>query len=82
MSQFEKALARLLSQPKDFTWRELQTIMSHLGFIEKKGSGSRRKFVHLRTTEPLRLHEPHPFGILKRYAIREVLDYLTRHNYL
>jgi len=46
MSKSTKALARLQSRPKDFTWAELQTIMKHFGYEEKKGGGSRRKFNH------------------------------------
>lgn len=49
MSKFEKALDRLKKKPKDFTWKELQTIMFHLGYEEIKGGGSRRKFINRKT---------------------------------
>jgi hypothetical protein len=37
MSKVMKALARLQTRPHDFTWSELQTIMKHFGYQEKKG---------------------------------------------
>jgi predicted RNA binding protein YcfA (HicA-like mRNA interferase family) len=46
MSKFQKAVDRMLSKPKDFTWQELQTVLGKLGYKEHAGQGSRRKFVH------------------------------------
>jgi hypothetical protein len=69
MSKFEKALNRLESRPKDFTWSELQTLMKHFGYVEKKGGGSRRKFIHPVTNAVLSLHEPHPKPQMKSYPI-------------
>lgn len=80
MSKIEKALARLKSRPKDFTWKELQTVLTHLGYIEIKGGGSRRKFVHQMNKDLIILHEPHPQPILKQYAIDFVLDHLLEHK--
>jgi hypothetical protein len=34
MSKSEKLLARLLSNPKDFTWDELGAVLAHLGYEE------------------------------------------------
>jgi hypothetical protein len=36
MSKFEKAIARLLAKPKDFTWKELKTVLGHFGYQEKR----------------------------------------------
>jgi hypothetical protein len=80
MSRFKKSLARLLSRPKDFTWQELQTIMSHLGYLEKKGGGSRRKFFNPKTKVSISLHEPHPELVLKMYAIDIVIDHLKEED--
>jgi hypothetical protein len=82
MSQFEKALARLMTRPKDFTWHELQTVMRNLGYSEKKGSGSRRKFVHSDPSCCIRLHEPHPHKNLKPYAISNVIIQLKQFGHL
>ncbi len=75
MSKFDKALIRLKSRPKDFTWRELQMIMAHLGYEELKGSGSRRKFFNRTSMVVINLHEPHPKPTLKPYAIDIILEH-------
>ncbi|HRW98946.1 MAG TPA: type II toxin-antitoxin system HicA family toxin [Cyclobacteriaceae bacterium] len=76
MSKFDKALARLKAKPKDFTWKELQSILSKLGYKELKGGGSRRKFINDSTKSIIILHEPHPKPILKLYAIELVIEHL------
>ena len=76
MSKFKKALARLRSRPKDFTWLELQTVMRQLGYEEIKSSGSRKKFISTKTNVSIHLHEPHPQPMIKMYAIDIVLDHL------
>jgi len=77
MSKFTKALARLQSRPKDFTWSELQTIMKHFGYHENKGGGSRRKFIHPATNAVVSLHEPHPQPQMKSYAIDIIIEHLN-----
>jgi len=72
-------IERLLSCPKDLTWEELITVLTHYGFIElKKGKtgGSRRKFAD-ETGNIIILHKPHPANIVKQYAIRYVIEYLN-----
>jgi hypothetical protein len=76
MSKFEKALERLIKRPKDFTWQELQSIMSHFEYEELKGSGSRRKFINRKTQVLISLHQPHPKPILKNYAVEIVINHL------
>ena len=47
MGKLEKMIERLKSNPKDFTFEEMQTLLSALGFeLSNKGktSGSRVKF--------------------------------------
>jgi predicted RNA binding protein YcfA (HicA-like mRNA interferase family) len=82
MSKQEKALRRLLSRPKDFTWSEPVSLLSGLGFILEKGSGSRRRFFHPQTLVAHHIHEPHPSGILKAYQVQDVLKFLREANYL
>ena len=78
MSKKEKLVARLRSKPSDFSWRELQTLMNHLGFEEVKGSGSRRRFVSRTTRRMANLHKRHPDGTLLAYQIRDVLAFLEQ----
>ncbi len=82
MSKLQKALERLKSKPKDFTWKELQTIMAHFNYEEIKGGGSRRKFVNMDTKAIVSLHEPHPKPILKRYAVEIIIDHLNEQSLL
>lgn len=82
MSKFEKALARLRSRPKDFTWRELQAVMNHFGYEELKGGGSRRKFINYENKVSVSLHEPHPSPHMKLYAVAIIIDHLTEEGLL
>jgi predicted RNA binding protein YcfA (HicA-like mRNA interferase family) len=82
MSKFEKALQRLQSKPKDFTWKELQHVLNHFGYAELKGGGSRRKFMHPETKAFISLHEPHPKPILKLYALEIIIDHLREQSLL
>ncbi len=79
MSQKEKLLKRLLSVPSDFEWKELVTILSSLGFTEiaaGKTGGSRKKFIHHDLRLIINLHKPHPDNILKKYALKQVIETL------
>jgi hypothetical protein len=78
MSSKEKLLDRLLSRRKDFSWSDLQTLMRHLGYEEKTGSGSRRKFIHTETKRIVSLHKRHPDNTLLDYQIKEVLNFLKQ----
>ena len=72
MSKLEKALERLKSKPKDFTYDEAKMILNNFGFIEYnkgKTSGSRVKFLN-NDNEP---HKPHPKNILKPYQVSEII---------
>ena len=75
MSAKEKLIERFKGCPKDFTWDELVRLLKGLGYEEKKGSGSRRKFSG-DGLPSISLHEPHPGSIVKQYALREVRDTL------
>jgi hypothetical protein len=82
MSKFRKALDRLKSKPRDFTWRELQIIMLHFGYEELKGGGSRRKFINVKTKISVSLHEPHPKPVLKMYAVELIIEHLKEEGLL
>ncbi len=82
MSQADKLLERLLSKPNDFTFSELETLLSGLGYIKSnlgKTSGSKVCFINKQTRCTVRLHRPHHRGdSLKDYQINLVIDELTR----
>jgi HicA toxin of bacterial toxin-antitoxin, len=79
MSKREKLLKRLLSKPKDFTFDELVTLLSGLGYeADNKGktSGSRILFENKLTGKKLNIHKPHPKQILKPYQVNHIIDEL------
>ena len=76
MSKTEKLIVRLLSQPKDFTYLELRTVLNFLGYTEVQGAGSRICFK--RETHKIKLHKPHPGNILKQYQIGLIIDELRK----
>ncbi|MDY2681119.1 MAG: type II toxin-antitoxin system HicA family toxin [Lentihominibacter sp.] len=75
----KQAITRLKSEPKDYTFDELEKLLKSLGFnISNKGrsSGSRVAFVHDEVV--ISLHRSHPGNVLKRYQIKQVIDVLSR----
>lgn len=84
MTRKEKLLKRLLNKPKDFTWDELTSLLSSLGFDESKTGktgGSRRRFVNLEGVV-ITLHKPHPRNVLKLYQIEQVINILSQEGLL
>lgn len=78
MSKIEKLIARIKSNPVDFTWEELVKLLMHFGYMELKTGktgGSRRKFVGPNQTI-ISLHKPHPGNIVKQYALKQVINHL------
>lgn len=78
MSTTSKLVDRLLSIPSDLTWDELVKVLEYYGFKMKKTGktgGSRRKFVD-ESNNVIILHKPHPANIVKKYAIRQVIQNL------
>jgi hypothetical protein len=77
VSKRDKAVARLLSKPKDFTWEELVTVMMACGYEVKTTGGSGRKFIHPESKATLYMHQPHPSNVLKAYQVKEAIAELT-----
>ena len=84
MSRKEKLIERFKTQPKDFTFNELTTLLSGLGFVicnKGKTSGSRVKFHNLNTKTAFILHKPHKTGEpVNEATMKEILDNLTINN--
>lgn len=79
MGKTEKLIARLKSRPQDFTFEEMQTLLTALGFKKSnKGrtSGSRVKF--LKGNIPIIMHKPHPRKELLDYQVKQILDVLEK----
>lgn len=78
MGKLEKMIERLKSNPKDFTFEEMQTLLLALGFeLSNKGktSGSRVKF--FKDGVFIILHKPHPRKELLSYQIKQIIEVLS-----
>ena len=85
MSRLEKMKSRLLSEPKDYTIKELETLLKNMGFILSnagKTSGSAIKFIHAKTNYIINLHKPHPSPIIKSYLMKDIISTLKQGGYL
>ena len=74
MGQKEKLIQKLKSRPKDFSFREAETLLESLSFVKSnKGrtSGSRVIFVSEKNGMVL-LHKPHPRKELLDYQVKKL----------
>lgn len=81
MSKKEKLIERFLSKPADFQWRELQSLLRNLDFVEVQGNGSRVKFFRkacktINVDVVVTVHKPHPDSTVKKYALEQVINKL------
>lgn len=79
MGTKEKLIERFKRQPTDFTFDEMIKLLGFFGYnIYNKGktSGSRVIFIS-KDKVPIMLHKPHPKNVVKSYAMKQVLDYLS-----
>ena len=85
MSKFEKLLERMLTNPKDFTFEETETVLQHFGFhLSKKGktSGSRIAFVNKKEGIQILLHKPHGRNHLLSYELKAIIRVLKEERFL
>lgn len=83
MSRLEKAKARILSKPKDYTYSEARNLVIQFGYVEYnkgKTSGSRVKFYRESDKAIIQLHKPHPGEILKPYQVEDIVECLREHG--
>ena len=78
MGKREKLVARLKTVPADFTWQDLTALLKTLGYQKVQGSGSRVKFNNGNADQMINLHKPHPGNIIKRYALRQLIEKLEQ----
>ncbi len=81
MSKFEKAIEKLLDSKSIISFRELEFILTHFGYIEKKTgktSGSRIAFINMKSNHIIRLHKPHPSNEIKKYVKNAILEELIK----
>jgi len=75
MSKKDKLIIRFLSYPKNFTYSELNTLLSSFGYKEIQCMGSRVCFA--KENHKIKLHKPHPSNIMKRYQLDLIAKELT-----
>lgn len=80
MGKKEKLLARLESNPKDFTFDEMKLALEFLGFIMEEGSGSRVRFNC--NSVVIRMHKPHPQKELQEYQVKQAVRKLKEEGFL
>ena len=79
MGKKEKLIERLKSNPKDFSFDELQSVLEALGFaMSNKGKTSGSRVKYFKGNVAIVLHKPHPRNELLEYQIRQVLEILEK----
>lgn len=84
MGTKDKLIERFNRLPSDFTFDEMERLLAIFGYEKSdKGrtSGSRVIFTN-GDDRPIMLHKPHPDNIVKRYAMKQVLDDLIESGLL
>lgn len=84
MTKQNKLIDRFLKKPTDFSWQELEKLLSNFGYRlnnSGKTSGSRVRFVHSKYP-PIILHKPHPKPTLRRYQIEDIINLLKQERLL
>lgn len=79
MGKIEKLIKKLKSHPKDFTFEEMETLLTALGFVcfnKGKTSGSRVMF--RKDGIPIILHKPHPRKELLDYQVKQIVSVLSK----
>lgn len=71
-------IERLLSVPTDYTYFELQGLISKLGCsISQRGSGSRCMLI-APSGARFAFHKPHNYSYFKEYAVKDLISFLQR----
>jgi len=81
MGQKDKLIAKLCSNPKNFTFEEADSLLSHFGYhsVNKgKTSGSRIMFIKNDHNDKILLHKPHPRKELPDYQIKQLIEHLKQ----
>ncbi len=85
MGQKEKLIAKLKSNPKDFTFDEAESLLGYMTYRRSnKGrtSGSRVMFTSDKYRTKILLHKPHPRKELLEYQVKQLIDLLEQEGLL
>lgn len=72
----QRVLAAILQEPvsANIHWRDVESLLEHLGATIEPGHGARLRFV-LKGVEGT-LHRPHHSGVCSKHDIRHLREYL------
>ncbi len=85
MSQKDKLISKLKSNPKDFTFDEAESLLNYLSFTRSnkgKTSGSRVIFTSNNYRTKIMLHKPHPRKELLEYQVKQLIEQLEQEGLL
>lgn len=83
MGQKDKLIAKLKSNPRDFTFEEAESLLRYFGYRSSnkgKTSGSRVMFTSDKHRPKILLHKPHPRKELLGYQIKQLIELLEQEN--
>jgi hypothetical protein len=85
MSIHEKLIQKLLTNPKNFTYEELVSLLKGFGYIEEdrgRSSGSAVMFYNKALNDKIMMHKPHPQKELKKYVVDLIIEKLKNNKML
>lgn len=85
MGQKEKLIAKLRSNPRDFTFEEASTLLGYYSYEpcnKGKTSGSRIMFINQKTKSKILLHKPHPRKELLHYQVKQLIQQIEQEGLL
>lgn len=85
MSQKDKLIKKLKSNPKDFTFDDAETLLGYLNYHRSnkgKTSGSRVMFTSDEYQSKILLHKPHPRKELLDYQVKQLIEQLEQEDLL
>lgn len=85
MGQKEKLIAKLKSNPRDFSFNEAEKLLGYFSFVRSnkgKTSGSRVMFTSEKYKTKIILHKPHPRKELLEYQVKLLIEQLEQEGLL
>ena len=85
MSQKEKLIAKLKSNPKDFTFEDTESLLRYFSYHRNnkgKTSGSRVMFTSDKYQSKILLHKPHSRKELLDYQVKQLIELLEQEGLL
>jgi len=77
VSRKEKLISRLKSKPKDFEFREAETLLRLCGYtLSNAGKTSGSQVYFTKESAVFSIHKPHPRKELLPYQVNELIDEL------